>query len=254
MNLFELDEYFASFLHPERYRSDPSQNGIQIQNEDPTKPITKIAFATDACEYTARKASENGAQMLFVHHGLFWGHSEPVCGSLYKRISAFIKNDVALYASHIPLDANEEVGNNFGLARRMGLENLRTFGFWKGMSIGVRGELKEALPLHEVALRLFPEGESVKRIYEWGKDEIKSVAIISGGAGDDVAQTFGQGIDAYITGEVQHQDFHTIKELGITVIEGGHYQTETVGVRLVAEKVKKETGIETIFIDFPTGL
>ena len=122
------------------------------------------------------------------------------------------------------------------------------------MNIGAMGEFDEEIPLHEVALRLFPEGETVKRIYEWGKDKIKTVAIISGGGAEDVGQAADIGVDAYITGEVGHQDFHVIKELGISVIEGGHYQTETVGVRLVAEKLKKETGIETIFIDFPTGL
>lgn len=254
MNLFELGDYFNSFLHPENYRADPSMNGLQIQNEDPTKQITKVAFATDACEYTAKKAAESGAQVLFTHHGLLWGRSERITASYYKRISSFIKNDLALYAYHIPLDANEEVGNNFGIAKRMGLKNIRTFGFWKGMPIGARGEFESEIPLHEVALKLFPEGEMPNRIYEWGKDKIKSVAIISGGAGEDAPQAAELGIDAYITGEVEHQDFHVIKELGISVIEGGHYQTETVGVRLVAEKLKKETGIETIFIDFPTGL
>ncbi len=254
MNLFELDEYFNSFLHVENFRADPSMNGVQIQNEDPTRQITKVAFATDACEYTAKKAAESGAQLLFTHHGILWGQCERITTSYYKRIAAFIKNDLALYAAHIPLDANEEVGNNFGIARRMGLKNIRSFGCWRGMNIGAMGEFDEEIPLHEVALRLFPEGETVKRIYEWGKDKIKTVAIISGGGAEDVGQAADIGVDAYITGEVGHQDFHVIKELGISVIEGGHYQTETVGVRLVAEKLKKETGIETIFIDFPTGL
>ncbi|HAK68562.1 MAG TPA: Nif3-like dinuclear metal center hexameric protein [Treponema sp.] len=255
MTVKELSEYFDSFLHPEKFRGDSSLNGLQIQNAGlSSKPVKKVAFATDACEYTARTAAELGADMLFTHHGLFWGRPEPVTGSLYKRISAFISSDIALYASHLPLDANEEVGNNFGMARRMGLKDIKPFGEWRGMTIGAMGRFEESLSVEDVVLRLFPEGEFPARIYPFGAQKISTVALISGQAGDDVTQAWKEGVDAYITGEVLHQDFHLIKELGMTVIEGGHYQTETVGVRLVAEKLKKETGIETVFIDFPTGL
>lgn len=255
MTLNQLSEYFNSFLHLENFKGDPSLNGVQIQNSAPdSKEITKVAFATDACEYTALKAAELGAQLLFTHHGLFWGQCERITGPAYKRLSSFIKNDLALYAAHIPLDANEEVGNNFGLAKRMGLKNLEPFGSWRGMVLGVKGEFETALPIHQVCQKLFPEGELPSTILPFGKQDIKSVAIISGGAGEDADQAVLAGVDAYITGEVQHEDFHKIKEMEITVIAGGHYQTETMGVKLVAEKLKAEKGLETFFIDFPTGL
>ena len=255
MTLNELSEYFNSFLHLEDFKNDVSLNGVQIQNSAPdSKQITKVAFATDACEYTAEKAAEAGAQILFTHHGLFWGHCETMTGSMYKRVSAFMKNDLALYAAHIPLDANEEVGNNYGIARRMGLKNVQPFGYWHGMRIGARGEFDEPLPIYEVCLKLFPEGETPLHVLEFGPEKIKTVAIISGGAGEDADQAAAAGVDAYITGEIIHQDYHAIKELGLNVIAGGHYQTETVGVRLVAEKLAREKGLETLFIDFPTGL
>ncbi len=255
MTLNELDAYFNSFLHKENFPSDPSRNGVQIQNSAPDiKQITKIAFATDACAKTAEKAIELGAQLLFVHHGIFWGDCTPLVDAQYKRVSAFLKGDLALYASHIPLDANEEVGNNYGLARRIGLKNIEKFGEWHGMSIGAAGYLDSPCSIEELCKKLFPNGEKPNYILPFGKKEIQKVAIISGGAGEDAVQAYKIKADAYITGEVEHEDFHTIEELGLTVIAGGHYQTETVGVNLVKNKVSAEKNIETVFIDFPTGL
>ncbi len=255
MTLNELSRYFDSFLHLGNYGRDPSLNGVQIQNDFPDKTqITKVAFATDACVATAQAAIEQGAQLLFVHHGLFWGDCTPITQNHYQRISTFLRGNLALYAAHIPLDANPEVGNNYGIARRLNLTKLEPFGEWHGMTIGVRGELPRQVTPGELGEMMFPDGEKPLRIYPFGKKEIRSVAIISGGAGEDVSQAAQAGVDAYITGEVMHQDFHLIKELGMTVIAGGHYQTETVGVRLVAKKLEQEKNLQTIFIDFPTGL
>lgn len=255
MNLYELDAYFNSFLHKEDFSSDISLNGIQIENSAPeTKEIKKVAFAVDACESTALRAAQASADVLFVHHGLFWGRCQTITGNHYKRIAAFLKNDIALCAYHIPLDANAEVGNNFGLARRMGLLDVQPFGKWRGMTLGACGTLPKAVSVDELARILFPEGETPSHILPFGKKEIKKVAVISGGAGDDFDQAVQIGADAYVTGEVGHEEFHAIEESGINVIAGGHYQTETVGVKLVQAKLEKEKGLETIFIDIPTGL
>ena len=255
MTLNELNRYFNSFLHKEDYDSDVSLNGIQISNSAPNeKPITKVAFAVDACEATALKAAEAGAQVLFVHHGLFWGHCETITGTHYKRVAAFIKNDLALIAYHIPLDANEFVGNNFGIAKRIGLEKVRPFGKWRGMTLGAIGELSQELKIDELAQKLFPNGEKPSKILPFGKEMIKKVAVISGGAGEDFTQAVKIGADAYITGEVSHEDYHGIEESGINVIAGGHYNTETVGVQLVQRRLEEDKGLQTVFIDIPTGL
>ena len=255
MTLNELNRYFNSFLHKEDYDSDVSLNGIQISNSAPNeKPITKVAFAVDACEATALKAAEAGAQVLFVHHGLFWGHCETITGTHYKRVAAFIKNDLALIAYHIPLDANEFVGNNFGIAKRIGLEKVRPFGKWRGMTLGAIGELSQEVKIDELAQKLFPNGEKPSKILPFGKKMIKKVAVISGGAGEDFTQAVKIGADAYITGEVSHEDYHGIEESGINVIAGGHYNTETVGVQLVQRRLEEDKGLQTVFIDIPTGL
>ena len=255
MTLNELNRYFNSFLHKEDYDSDVSLNGIQISNSAPNeKPITKVAFAVDACEATALKAAEAGAQVLFVHHGLFWGHCETITGTHYKRVAAFIKNDLAMIAYHIPLDANEFVGNNFGIAKRIGLEKVRPFGKWRGMTLGAIGELSQEVKIDELAQKLFPNGEKPSKILPFGKEMIKKVAVISGGAGEDFTQAVKIGADAYITGEVSHEDYHGIEESGINVIAGGHYHTETVGVQLVQKRLEEDKGLQTVFIDIPTGL
>lgn len=257
MTLNELDKYFRTFLKIEDYSADVSKNGIQIQNSEPDKKqIKKVAFAVDACQETALKASEIGADVLFVHHGLFWPETEILVGAAYKRFAPLLKNDVALYACHIPLDANNPYGNNYGLAARIGLKNLQSFGEWRGMLCGVKGELENSVSVEELVQRAHNKGENPLCVLPFGKKEIKTVGIISGGGASesDIAQAVSENLDAYITGEAEHSSFHFIKESGINFIAMGHYFSETIGVQNIAKKLNEETGIQTEFIDFPTGL
>lgn len=255
MTLTELDKYFNNFLCKENYPSDPSLNGIQIQNSNPdSKEIKKIAFAVDACEATAKLAAEQGADVLVVHHGLFWGGCETITGSFYKRISAFIKNDLALIAYHIPLDANNPYGNNYGIARAIGLEKLEDFGFWRSMCLGVKGCFKNSVDAEKLGKIVEEKLGTKVHVLPLGKKDIKTVGIISGGAGEDVVQAVEDGLDAYITGEFSHEQYHYAEEMNMNVIAAGHYGTETVGVNLLKKKIEKELGIETCFIHLPTGL
>ena len=255
MTLSELDKFFRDFLKPEEYLSDPSKNGIQISNSSPeSKQIKKIGFAVDACVESAKKAAESGCDLLFVHHGLFWGDCKTITGSFYSRISAFIKNDLALYAMHIPLDANIPYGNNFALAQRIGLQNIERFGLWRGMSIGLKGKLSSPCSAQELSQKVLNPDEKPLAILPFGKTLIETVGIISGGAAEDVEDAILEGLDAYITGEPSHEKFHVAKEGKINMICGGHYQTETTGINLVRQKVEKELKIPCEFIDIPTML
>jgi len=255
MTLKELDAYFNSFLEKENYPSDIALNGIQIENSAPdSKEIKKIAFAVDACESTAKLAAELGADVLFVHHGLFWGHCVPISGSLYKRVSTFIKHDLALCAYHIPLDANNPYGNNYGLAERIGLKQIEPFGSWRGMTIGVKGRLENSMTIDELSQKAVRSLKMPTAIIRFGKKHINTVGIISGGASEEVEAAINEGLDCYITGEFGHSDYHLAEEMKMNVIAGGHYETETVGVSLVKEKVEKDLGLECFFIDVPTGL
>ncbi|MBP5402543.1 MAG: Nif3-like dinuclear metal center hexameric protein [Treponema sp.] len=255
MTLKQLDKYFNSFLKKENYSRDVSLNGIQIENSAPDlKEIKKVAFAVDASEETALKAKKCGADVLFCHHGLFWGQCETITGNVYKRINAFLKNDIALIAYHIPLDANKPYGNNWGLAARAGLTKVKTFGEWRSMEIGVYGQLRTKLTIDKLAEKILLPGEKPVTVLNFGKKDIKTVGIISGGAGEDVTSAVELGLDAYVTGEFSHELYHYVKENCINVIAGGHYQTETVGVKLVMKKLAKDKKIDVEFIDVPTGM
>lgn len=255
MTLSQLDEYFRSFLDMEGYRKDPSLNGIQVENSAAgTKELGRVAFAVDACLETIQRAAQAGADVLFVHHGFFWGQCQRLTGSHYRRIRLLLDNDMALYACHLPLDASQEVGNNYGLARRLGLVDVVPFGEWHGMTIGVGGRLPEPLPVGQVVRRLFPDGEEPLHLLPFGPKEIRSVAIVSGGAARELSQAIEGGYDAFVTGEIGHEQYHQALEAGITVVAGGHYQTETVGVSLVMEKLAGDLGLDTVFIQVPTGL
>ena len=252
MNQHELDKYFRSFLNIEMFQSDVSKNGIQVENSG--LEIKKVAFAVDACEETISRAAEWGAQMLFVHHGLFWGHEQTITGIHYRRIASLIKNDIALYACHIPLDANKLCGNNYGLAARLKLSDLEPFGEWRGMMAGVIGNAEKPLSLEQLIFKAFPDGEKPNTVLSFGKEKVARIAIVSGCGADNLDEAVKAGADVLLTGEISHEDYHAALENHFNLIAAGHYQTETVGVKLVAEKLAKEYDIETVFIDVPTGL
>lgn len=253
MLLNDIKRWLDLVLEPDRYATaDPSRNGVQVENDG--SEISRIAFGVDASLETIERAAQAGAGLLVVHHGLFWQDAIPVTGSHYRRLKCLLDSNLALYASHLPLDAHLEVGNNAGLATRLGLESLVPFGEWRGMMIGLRGTFSESISLDEAIKRLFPDGSTPLSVLPFGPRKIRSAAVVSGGATGEVYQAMDCGCDLFVTGDASHDIYHPCLERGISVISGGHYQTETVGVRLLAERLGREIGLDTVFIDVPTGL
>ncbi|MDR3200611.1 MAG: Nif3-like dinuclear metal center hexameric protein [Spirochaetales bacterium] len=254
MHIREIDAYYRSFLRiDDLARTDSSLNGIQLAPD--TKDVRKIAFAVDACLDSFRLAADWGADMIFVHHGLFWGRDLRVTGVHYERLKFLIQNNLALYAAHLPLDMHPEVGNNAGIAAALGLRDTAPFGFYKGNAIGIQGRFAAPVPREEAAKRLFGTcAATPATLLPFGKAEVQSVGVISGGAAHEVDQAIELGLDLYITGDSAHEVYHSCQEAGINVLFAGHYQTETWGVRLTAEKTRADTGLETRFFDVPTGL
>lgn len=253
MTTIELDRWFRKYLKPELFDSgDPSMNGLQVDNDG--ADISRVAFAVDACAETIARAAQAGAGMLFVHHGLFWGEPLAVAGAHYRRVKGLLDGNIALYASHLPLDAHPASGNNSGIAKAIGLASLEPFGEWHGVSIGWKGSFPESVSLDTVLARLFPDGKKAPHVLPFGPKAIRTAAIVSGGGADEVSQAIEQGIDLFITGEIGHEQYHESLENRISVIAGGHYQTETFGIRLVAAQLANETGIDTVLLDVPTGL
>ena len=253
MDTEELDLYFREILDLDSVAGiDPSMNGFQVNQGN--KPVLKIAFAVDASLETFKKTVKSNADVLFVHHGLFWGFPLAVTDSHFERLSFLIKHNLSLYAAHLPLDMNPLIGNNYGLARQLGLKNLEPFGSYKGVQMGVSGNLEQQKNIDEILSLLGKKRKEVLGILPFGKKRISSIAIVSGGATREITQAMDQNIDLYITGDLSHETYHTCLEGSINMISAGHYFTETFGPRLLSEKLKKDKAVETVFIDVPTGL
>jgi dinuclear metal center YbgI/SA1388 family protein len=231
---------------------DDSLNGLQVSRRP--GPLARVAFAVDACAESIRRAADGGAQLLFVHHGLFWGAPLPLEGSTLERVRLLLDADLALYACHLPLDCHPEVGNNAVLANLIGLRERTPFGEYHGMALGFSGNLGEGISLSEAVHRILPDGTAPRSLIASGRKRIRSAAIVSGGAPFEALKAIGKGIDLYVTGEPSHSIYHAVVEGGLDFVAAGHYATEVWGVKAVAEKLAKEIGLETFFIDLPTGL
>ena len=252
MKLKELDSYFRSFLAIDDLAgTDISLNGVQVEN---TADITCIAFAVDACLEVFRRAKEAGAQMVFVHHGLFWGHEQAVTGSHYQRLKFLMENNMALYAAHLPLDIHPELGNNVSLATAAGLVDLKPFGKFRGIDVGVKGTFRDPVTTEQVLTNLGYDRAEMLACMSFGKDKNLTGAVITGGGEHDVADAIDEDVDLYITGDAAHVVYHTCLENKINMISAGHYRTEVYGVQNVAKKVSEELALKTLFIDVPTGL
>jgi len=241
-----LDDVLAIDAYP-----DPSLNGLQVEGAD---EVRKVAFAVDASMSTFEQAADVGADLLITHHGLFWGGAEPIRGMMGRRVRYLLERDISLYAAHIPLDAHRELGNNWGLARILGMDALEPFGDWQGHAIGVKGVFPTPVSLRDLADTIEKElGEAVL-VHAGGPMEVGSLGIVSGAAARDVVTAADEGLDAFLTGEPKHDVFHVPFERGINALFAGHYMTETVGVNLLKARVAEEFGLATEFLLLPTGL
>ncbi|THB62877.1 MAG: Nif3-like dinuclear metal center hexameric protein [Spirochaetaceae bacterium] len=253
MTVAEIDAILGGWFSLGQWsRTDRSMNGLQVGRGE--RQVKKIASAVDACQETFRRAAEQQADMLLVHHGLFWGAPIAVTGAHYERVRFLIENDIALYAIHLPLDEHVRLGNNAVIASELGMEDCKPFGNYRGISVGIQGRLPKAQPLEAIVKQLFGGREHTLKVLPFGPDLIESIGIISGGAPREVAQAIDEGLDLYITGDASHEVYHMVQEAGINVIFGGHYSTEIWGVRAAGEEFAKEYGLEHVFIDVPTGL
>jgi len=253
MDVRGFDLWCRSFLQIDALKGiDDSLNGLQVGKRNDR--IGKIAFAVDACAETMSRAVGAGADLLFVHHGLFWGAPLRIEGALLERLHLLLESDMGLYACHLPLDMHPVVGNNAVLADLLSLEDRKPFGVYHGVPIGVSGSLPETLSMEALIRKILPDASRPRLVLPPHRPELKNVAIVSGGAPFEAFQAFGTDIDLYITGEPSHSVYHQVLEQGLGFLAAGHYATEVWGVRAVMKKVSSELGLETVFIDLPTGL
>jgi dinuclear metal center YbgI/SA1388 family protein len=247
----ELVAYLDEYLCVSEIE-DSSQNGLQV--EGPAE-VTRVAFAVDACRAAFERAVAAGAQLLVVHHGLFWDKPLRLVGPLFRRVRTLVEGGCGLYAVHLPLDFHPEVGNNAELVRLLELAEPFAFGRHRGREIGVGGVFDPPIPVDALAERLARvTGEPLVCVLACGPEEASRVGCISGGAAFLMDQVARAGFDTFVTGETSHGFFHDAAEWGLNVIYGGHYATETLGVKALARHLADEFGLETTFLDLPTGM
>ena len=252
MNLGYLTDELSKLLCIKDFPDDYSLNGLQVGNRD--AEVRKVAFAVDACLQSFKEAAKVHADLLVVHHGLFWGRALAITDTHYERVKTLLDSNLALFACHLPLDAHPELGNNAQMAKKLGLENVQPFGEYHGKLIGYMGTLPDELTCPEIVRQLGIRENEHNVIIHGGRNRNKTVGIVSGGAAEDVSQAIELGLDAYITGESLHQKFHECLENGINMLSLGHYETETFGVKAVMEYVREHYGLEVCFVDIPTTL
>ncbi len=251
--LKEITDYLDHLLALDKISDDSSNNGLQVEGND---IVHKIVFSVDASLTLAEQAAEADADMIFVHHGLSWGNGfKYIVGTDAKRVTALLKNNISLYAAHLPLDAHPVIGHNAVIAKKLNLQNCRMFAKFANNNIGVLGKLEKSMGIANFAEFVEEKLNLKTEIFGNKKGKIKKIGVISGDAGSDGVNAAAQkGLDCLLTGEVKHSSWHLIQETGIAVIAGGHYNTEKPGVRAVMENLENMFDVECEFIDIPTGL
>ncbi len=228
---------------------DYGPQGLQIEGKD---DVRKVAVGVSASVELFRRAVEAGADMILCHHGMFWdSESRVVKGRLKQRLRLLIEHEISLVGYHLVLDAHDEHGNNAVIARELGLVDVEPFGEYRGTLIGRKGRFDPPLPLRDLESRVREVFGGEPLIYGFGPEPVRTIGVISGGAVDQFLGAIEQKLDAYLTGEVKEFVQEVAREERVTYVSAGHYRTETFGVRALAERLERELGIETVFIDVP---
>ena len=233
----------------------PAVNGIQLENRG---EIRRVAVAVDCSLRTIDGAIASGANLLIVHHGLLWGGIQPIRGALYERLYRLLASDVAVYSSHLPLDAHLELGNNVLLAAELGLVPNGGFARFAGIEIGVRGEsdvTTTEIVARASAFAMKHGGRALATAFapsrvtrRWG------ICSGAGASADTLREAVALGLDTLIVGEGPHWTAVDAPELGLAIVYAGHYATETLGVQALGRLVAREFGLPWQFIEAPTGL
>ena len=224
-------------------------NGLQIENSG---RVTKIGAAVDISTRVVKAAGKQDIDLLIVHHGLFWPGLRPITGSLHRQLRLAFEHDIALYSAHLPLDVHRKLGNNAQLAAAIGLTSTRAFLEEKGQPIGLQSRV--SISRDELIRRLRKALNGPVTQFNFGSEKTKKIGVITGAAGSEIYRVAEDKIDTFITGEAPHWAAIAAEELGINLLLGGHYATETFGVKALATHLAKRFKLRWEFLDFPTGL
>ena len=230
-------------------------NGVQLAN---LGDIERIACAVDVSTTAIDGAIAAGAKLLIVHHGMFWGGPVPITGAHHRRLWSLMTHDVAVYAAHLPLDVHPLYGNNALLARRLGLQSSGGFARYQTIDVGLSGESEVPTATLAAAARTLAAeqgGQLVATPFSAGRLTRRwGICTGAGASSSSLREAAERGIDTLIVGEGPHHTAVEARELGIVVLYAGHYATETLGVRAIADALAAKFGLVSTFVPAPTGL
>lgn len=228
---------------------DGAANGLQVENRG---TVSRIAATVDASLATVKLAIAAKANLLIVHHGLFWSPTHPWVGKKIELLRLLIENNLAVYSSHLPLDLHPKLGNNAQLCAALGFKNLKPFLVNHGQPVGWKTHAE--ISRDRLAQQLRRTLGSEVKLLPGGPKICRRVGVVTGGAGGDLKKAAEEGVDTFITGEGPHWTYAVAEELGLNVFHGGHYATETFGVKALAAQLSKKFRLPWTFLDHPTGL
>lgn len=240
--------YLSDYLKVTAFR-DYGPQGLQVEGKaEVRKVVTGVSGSVALFEAVAAA----GAEMVLVHHGIFWDRdSRVVKGGLKRRLQVLLEHGITLGAYHLCLDAHPELGNNILAARRMGLENIQPWNDDNGQGLGFRGEWVSGKSPDEAlsAVNALYGSDSLAFLY--GPNPVRTAGIISGGAQGYLKNAIDLGLDLFVTGEASEYCMNQALEAGVHFVSAGHYNTERLGIRALGEHVAEKFGIEHEFIDLP---
>ena len=244
----EILAFLDAELETHRYR-DYAPIGMQVIGDE---RVERVACAVSSTLEVFDRAAVEGAQLLLVHHGMFWDNEPRVIGRhMKRRLERLFASGITLAAYHLPLDGHQRIGNNARLAEELRLRVDGWFSEHAGIPLAVHGTLAAAVPLQVLAERVSEIAGRVPIAFPGGPERVRTLAICSGRPGGIALEAASIGADALLTGEPQ-EDFRALaRELGISIVCAGHHATETLGVRAAAQLVTERFGIEHVFIDAP---
>ena len=229
---------------------DLGPNGLQVPGP---REVSRIVTGVSAQRPLIERAVEEGAQLVLVHHGLFWDFLPTGLSSvLAERLRPLFKHDVALAAYHLPLDAHAELGNNAILADRLGCERHEPFGTYKGQAIGRAGTFPgDGVPAAELFARVREVTDREPTVFDFGPERVRRIGIVSGAGADTLPEAIAGGLDALLTGEPREHVMADAREAGVHFIAAGHYATETFGVQALGDWVARRFEIDHVWVDIP---
>jgi dinuclear metal center YbgI/SA1388 family protein len=241
----DLIGHLDALLNPSVY-DDYGPNGLQVPGND---RIGTVLTGVSASTALFERAIAESADLVLVHHGLFWGAVGPVDAQLKRRLKLLFDHDIALAAYHLPLDAHPQVGNNALLAKAIGATDPQPFA-----GIGVQARLDGISPEELHARVREATGGREPLAFLAGPDQITTIGIVSGGAARHLDDAIAAGLDAFVTGEPREPAMNDAQENAIHFLAAGHYATETFGVRALGERLAAEFGIKHVFADLPNPI